>query len=662
MKLNPERWASWGVTDPGALGKVDWHFHTEPTPSILPNHPSALLHRMQLGAQLDQAEAMGMVEYQPQGVDLHSFAQNVLPLGARVKPNGSVRMLVDPSLPGVNDCMTRLPCVLTSPEEIIQHVKPTSVLAKRDLDNGFFHVVLSHNARKYMGFTHPVSGKIGRWVVLPQGTAQSPAIFCAVTEAAARIFNTIFRKEGVACRVFVYVDDFILVADSHDHMRMAFSIMDTEGALLGLSWNPRKDVGRYAPLSSLEALGLLIDAPSLTLSLPHSKRDAYLSEIEGFCADFQGSSTCPRKVMEKLLGKLVFACRVCRWGFLFIQSLLDDLYPGFLTRTPKIPLSDATWHDLRFWRDALGPSFHTWMGKKRHMLNTKAAAVTTSPPDLEIFSDASKKYGVGGVLGSEVLSLPWSSDVSHVHIGALELEAVYKNLVHWKNEITNCTVLVWVDNIQAMTALNKGASRKPMLRDTLLRIAMLGLEHNFEVKSMHIKGELNPADAPSRGMLASSTQDWTFMHMEQFNNPPAEVDCCAAESGYNVQPGCTTWYSAARPVQDHVQDLVGKKLWANVPFDQAEAIIPALIQAWRLDPLNTVITLVVPEWPSCVWYRRFIRRKHPLFTLLHRYPEGSRVFKNRHTHSKPLPCKWPVLVLRLGGPHTPPCPMQVSRT
>ena len=44
------------------------------------------------------------------------------------------------------------------------------VLGKRDLCNGFFHLVLSPTARKAMGLRHPTSGRLARWVVLPQGT------------------------------------------------------------------------------------------------------------------------------------------------------------------------------------------------------------------------------------------------------------------------------------------------------------------------------------------------------------------------------------------------------------------------------------------------------------------------------------------------------------
>jgi hypothetical protein len=55
-----------------------------------------------------------MIEYCPLGTSEKAFAHNILPLGAVVKPNGYVRMLVDFSLPGVNDAMVELPCTLVS--------------------------------------------------------------------------------------------------------------------------------------------------------------------------------------------------------------------------------------------------------------------------------------------------------------------------------------------------------------------------------------------------------------------------------------------------------------------------------------------------------------------------------------------------------------------
>ena len=71
--------------------------------------------------------------------------------------------------------------------------------------------------------------------------------------------------------------------------------------------------------------------------------------------------------MEQLVGKLVFTCMVCRWGFIFIQGVLDAVYPVTSGR-PRPPmdlteavwilqrqldLTEAVWSDLRFWLLAL---------------------------------------------------------------------------------------------------------------------------------------------------------------------------------------------------------------------------------------------------------------------------------------------------------------------
>lgn len=164
MVLNPERFKLWKEEPVGAMAPIMWTWkdNKAPPPSVLPNHRSAMIHAGQLGKQLDEAELMGMVErYNPivHGTK-QDFACNVIPLGARAKPSGAIRMLVDPSLPGINEAMVELPCTLPTVEQIFRLVKPTSVLGKRDLLNGFFHCTLSTHASRFMGYTHPVTGSL----------------------------------------------------------------------------------------------------------------------------------------------------------------------------------------------------------------------------------------------------------------------------------------------------------------------------------------------------------------------------------------------------------------------------------------------------------------------------------------------------------------------
>jgi hypothetical protein len=107
-----------------------------------------------------------------------------------------------------------------------------------------------------MAFRHPVSGRLAHWVVLPQGTKQSPALFCEVSDAAARIFNRICARRGIPAFVWVYVDDFVMRARSHAALLSLFAIMDRVGADLGLVWNLKKDTGRDRALSTIDALGI----------------------------------------------------------------------------------------------------------------------------------------------------------------------------------------------------------------------------------------------------------------------------------------------------------------------------------------------------------------------------------------------------------------------
>jgi hypothetical protein len=651
MKLLAERWKSFGERPAGAMAPVDWVWlNGMPARTSHPNHKSAQDCAAQLGEQLDSCETMGMIEYCPEDMDPAQFVHNVLPLGARVKSNGSVRMLVDPSLPGVNQAMADLPCDLPCVEDIFKTVEKGDCLGKRDLENSFFHCVLSETARRHMGFRHPVTGRLARWVVLPQGTKQSPAIFCAVSTAAARIFNRLFETHGIRARCIVYVDDFICVAKSHGDMRAAFDVMDSEAEQLGLVFNPSKDLGKDQPLHEIEALGLLLNSDTLTLSLPESKRISYRSEVSDFVAAYRSSPTCPRKPLEKLVGKLVYACRVCTWGYLFIQEILDQLYPVGMYPPPRtVTLTEGVWHDLRFWDSALGDAFPTWMGVMQHMVGKKEVHVDPTNFSTTLYTDASGGWGVGGIFGHEVMSQRWQRDVSGEHIGALELEALYEALHHWRHDLAHQTVLARMDNVQAVSAINKGASRKPALRATLLKIALMGLEFKFQVRARHVKGVDNPADAPSRGKQPARTQDYTFSEFHRFNTHKAQVDCCAAASGYNVQPGCTEFYSTAKPVQDHVPDLVGKVLWANVPFISAGLVLDAIVAAWRVDPVNTMATCVVPDWPTASWYRKYLRRRKPLFRVVHRYPAGCRVFFYRDTQKLAPSSKFDILVIRIGG-------------
>ena len=89
LNLTPNDGSSGGEQAQGAIGHLDWVWDSiAPEPSKHPNHPSAVRNKERVGAHLDLAEAMGMVEYLPKVTAQGDFATNILPLGARIKATG----------------------------------------------------------------------------------------------------------------------------------------------------------------------------------------------------------------------------------------------------------------------------------------------------------------------------------------------------------------------------------------------------------------------------------------------------------------------------------------------------------------------------------------------------------------------------------------------
>ena len=198
-----------------------------------------------------------------------------------------------------------------------------------------------------------------------------------------------------------------------------------------------------------------------------------------------------------------------------------------------------------------------------------------------------------------------------------------------------------------MGAVNRGSTRSPVNRDIVLQIALTAISNKFELRARYIPGPANTADGLSRGLERPTTSNWTFVRFNEFNSPPATIDACAEEDGSNCQPGCSVWFSATRPIQDNWAQIIGNVVWRNPPFHELSSIIPALLKAWSLAPHSTTIRLVVPEWPTAGWFRKYYRRRRPVFRLLKRFPAGARLFRSPGGPSAPTPPRWPVLLVQI---------------
>ena len=194
-KLVTAAWLAHGVDLPAVHNAATWSFHTTPTPSHhLRNHSSIIPHIDRIADHFDELARLGIVEqFNPvaHGSE-HQFATVINPLHAVPKPDSASgqRPCIDCTSSGVNGCMRPLPCELPDVHDLLQQLPPDGFLGKRDLASGFFHVKLEPEARRYMAYRHPRTGALQRFVVLPFGASQSPAIFVGVTGAARGEGNT----------------------------------------------------------------------------------------------------------------------------------------------------------------------------------------------------------------------------------------------------------------------------------------------------------------------------------------------------------------------------------------------------------------------------------------------------------------------------------------
>lgn len=82
--------------------------------------------------------------------------------------------------------MAPLPLHLPTIEQLLPHLPPNWVLAKRDWRHGFHHLTIHPDHRKYLGL-RLADKRIARMKALAFGPSQGPAIFNSVSTEFARL-------------------------------------------------------------------------------------------------------------------------------------------------------------------------------------------------------------------------------------------------------------------------------------------------------------------------------------------------------------------------------------------------------------------------------------------------------------------------------------------
>ena len=388
----------------------------------------------------------------------------------------------------VNDGISESLCSLTyvtimdGAKGVTAHGKG-SLMAKVDIRNAYRVVPVHPEDRWLMGMTWQKNLYID--TALPFGLRLAPQIFTALADA----IEWIARKNGVQF-VIHYLDDFLLIGapDSQQCSESMTALLRTlNHPGVPVAWDKLE-----GPTPRLTFLGFELDSITWEICLPREK----LKELQDLVKGWLDRSSCKRRELESLVGRLAHASWVIKPGKTFMRRLFE-----LLARTRRahhhVRLNSSFRSDIRWWSIFMD----SWNGVS--MMSEEVAL-----GQIEIWTDASGSYGCGAIApeSHQWIQLQWSSH-NHGGINPRGQSILWKELVPiviactvWAKYWRGRQVTVHCDNMGTVAVVNAGYSREHNIMHLLRCLFFVRATYQFSLYATHIAGAQNCwADALSRG-------------------------------------------------------------------------------------------------------------------------------------------------------------------
>ncbi|KAM4652049.1 uncharacterized protein O3C94_014384 [Discoglossus pictus] len=198
------------------------------------------------------------------------------------------------------------------------------------------------------------------------------------------------------------------------------------------------------------------------------------------------------RVMQSLLGKLNFACRIIPMGRIFSRRLSLVTGGGCLPHH-HLRVSAEHKEDLRIWYAFL-KNFNG-----RSMILTEP----TVNEVLQLFTDAAGSQGFGAYFRGHWCAQAWPAGWHEQgwtrNLTLLELFPIVVALWLWGDMLRHHHVVFHTDNMSVVQAINSTTASSPPVVRLLRQLVLKCLQLNIMVRASHIAGVKNVvADALSR--------------------------------------------------------------------------------------------------------------------------------------------------------------------
>ncbi len=526
----------------------------------------------------------------------------------------------------INEYVKKSTCRYENIKDLPKIMQPGDYLLSLDCAGAFWHVPLHDSTAHFLSFHFALpefmrdpSGELrrvplqlgGYWVeasstlgryqvvertcrALPFGFTNSPFVWTKVVKVVSRHM----RRVGIACLWFL--DDCLCALSSRAKALQARDFIEDMFRRSGLTKAP--DKGVWEPTRTLpDHLGYEISTGSQrgSLKVPARRcREICTAAKNLLCRAANNARRVSTDLLRSFVGKAASVTAACAQARFRLRSI-HDVTELWLAQST---LHRAALRDLEWWTsftyDAPANGMPIW----------------PAAPTRAIFTDASSTLGYGAVLQAphearKAFGGFWDLDERQQwHITLKELVAVRKGIVNFAEDLRGHVVRLWEDNQAVVHIIRNRTSRSPQLMGELRLLMEVLDELDIELLPRYIRSELNPADEFSRltdrdaWRLRPSTHRMLRHKARRVLGTDLTLDAFACH-----QTKICTRY-ASRLFDRHALGFDGLALdwrqevvWINPPWCLLGDIISKLQQE------KPAAVLIVPHWPTQVWWPQLLR-------------------------------------------------------
>jgi hypothetical protein len=326
--------------------------------------------------------------------------------------------------------------------DFLRTLKPGSYMCALDVVSGFSGIVMALASLPYLCFRGP-DGKVYQWLRLPFGLSTGPFIFCCFSA----LVTLIFRSRGIPA-MLVFVDDFLLHAETKAALDSALEVVKEIAAVIGVEFNTEK---LQPPSTSMIALGVLVDTVTMRIGIPADK--LCLQAVMLSCVQelLRRKLPVPLQLLRRITGKLRWCCQLTTNAY----ASMGPLWSGI------------TWCESRGvnWLPAaaaggIGASVDFWLHRRHaHAVGLLRPLATSALRwDQCAASDASGVAGFGAIYKHQCIyglfNKHWREAKSSTH---LELYAMMCTIVHFMPHIAGHAYIHQTDNAGLVAVVAKSS-------------------------------------------------------------------------------------------------------------------------------------------------------------------------------------------------------------